>query len=97
MKWRLIIEGTGVRMKVDDGPPKKISFLQSHWIEADDVESAFKIATEKIHDDKQFLNSLAEESWKNLKLTIDDYCELDDFESVDANPSGYVFCLDNYS
>ena len=91
MKWCLIVHGTGFSLRIDDDPPRACGFHQVHWIAASSVAKAAEIAFKRIRSDRHLQDLVGRTDLSTLSLSIDESREVEDFEDVESNPTGYNF------
>ncbi len=90
-KFYLIVHGTNLRMRDEKGALRRFGFFQNHWLEAACVSEAAVAAERDVREDPKWEELLAEEGLQQLRIGIHEWIEVESFDDVGANPSGYSF------
>ena len=91
--FRVIVEGSGFFLEVDDQPAGRYGFHQAHWVHATNEEAAFEIACSNIRSDEKLMGVICSDP-SLIELKVEEIVEIQNFDGVEANPSGYAFYPD---
>ena len=90
-KYYLLIHGTNLWIHDENRRPERYAFLQSHWVEASDEETAANLAMAKARNDPRLATSDLPREVSSMHLRVKEAREVASFDGVGANPSGFNF------
>ncbi len=91
VKWCLTINGEGFMLDVDNAPEGPCGFYQVHWVEAPSLENATAIAFQRIMSDPHLEDWIGKRGMASLSLRLEEWKNVDSFDDVECNPTGYNF------
>jgi len=94
-KYRLILEGRNFIMDMGEGA-KKMGFFTTRFVKAHDLETAEKMAVERIKSDPSLKGVISDDKSDPPMIYLDQYSEIGWFEFMRRQPGvGFTFYLED--
>ena len=92
MKFCLIVQGRGLPISKSEGSaPKPHGFHQVRWVEASDRANAERWTLARVRSDDRLRDLVGQQALASIELEIVECREVDDFDDVESNPTGFAF------